>query len=251
MHVEVVATRGEGPALVYVPGIDGSGELLLGTAARLERRFRLTRLRYAGDPGGGYGELARSVAARIAELDGGRALVLAESFGVAVALQTALDHRERVAGLALVNGFSYYRDRLGLALARGLFALAPAAWVHSGRQRFLQHGLFSPRRDEEALRALLALPGDWFDERYRARLACIRGLDLRPRLGNVACPTALFAADRDRVVDAVRSAREMASGIPGAELTVIPEAGHLVLPLADEPWTERLEQLARRARSSD
>src|SRR6185503_7188673 len=76
MHAEVVGTRGAGPPLVYVPGIDGSGELLLGTAARLERRFRLTRLRYAGDPGGGYADLAHSVAARIAELGRGPALVL-------------------------------------------------------------------------------------------------------------------------------------------------------------------------------
>jgi pimeloyl-ACP methyl ester carboxylesterase len=247
MQAEILTMRGIGPALVYVPGIDGSGELLLGTAARLEARFRLTCLRYAGGSGGDYGTLAASVAARIAECDGGRALVLAESFGVAVALRTALDHPACVAGLALVNGFAHFHGRAGLVLTRGVFALAPDAWIHAARARFAQRGLFAPRRDPAALTALLALRGDWFDARYRARLAWIQRLDLRGELARVRCPVSLFASDRDRVVDAVPAAREMAELLADAELTVLPEAGHLVLPLAGEPWVERLERLACRA----
>lgn len=247
MQAEIVASEGDGPPLVYVPGIDGSGELLLGAAARLARRFRLTRLRYGGDARGDYASLAASVADCIQAAAGGRALVLAESFGVAVALRTALDQPARVAALALVNGFAWFPDRLGLALTRGVFALAPRAWIHAGRARFVQRGLLAPRRDEQALQALLRLSGDWFDERYRARLTLIRGLDLRPRLGEVRCPVALFAADQDRVVAAVPAARAMAAVLPDAALTVLPRAGHLVLPLAEEPWVERLEALARRA----
>jgi len=246
MQAEAVSTRGSGRTLVYVPGIDGSGELLLGTAARLERHFRLTRLRYGGGSGGDYATLATSVARCIEEHAGGRALVLAESFGVALALATALDHSARVAGLALVNGFARYPRRVEVALTRGVFALAPKAWIRAARARFVQRGLFAPRRDEEALRALLALEGDWFDARYRARLAWIQGVDLRARLSEIRCPVALFAGDHDRVVASVPAAREIAARIPGAELTVITEAGHVVLPLAAEPWEERLLRLAAR-----
>lgn len=246
MQAEIVASEGAGPPLVYVPGIDGSGELLLGAAQRLAQRFRLTRLRYAGDARGDYATLATSVARCIEAAAGERALVLAESFGVGVALQTALNHPARVAALALVNGFAYFHDRLGLAFTRGVFTLAPRAWIHAARGRFLQRGLIAPRRDEAVLRALLALRGDWFDERYRARLLLIRGLDLRSRLGQVGCPVSLFAADHDRVVAAVPAALEMAKRLRDAELVILPRAGHLVLPLADEPWEERLERLARR-----
>ncbi len=246
MQAEVLASGGVGPPLVYVPGIDGSGELLLGTAARLERRFHLTRLRYGGGCEGGYAELAASVAHRIEQHCGGRALLLAESFGVAVALQTALDHPARVAGLALVNGFAHFQGRLEIALTRGVFALAPEAWIRAARARFVQRGLFAPRRDEAALRAVLALSGAWFDARYRARLAWIQGLDLRPRLGEIRCPVALYAADHDRVVASVPAAREMAARIPDAEFTLLPAAGHVVLPLAEEPWEQRLAQLAAR-----
>lgn len=247
MHARIVATGGRGPDLVYVPGIDGSGQLLLGAAERLERGFRLTRLAYGGDAGGDYGTLAASVAECIRATGAERALLLAESFGVAVALRTALDHPERVAGLALVNGFAHFPGRLGLLVTRAVFALTPAAWIHAARAGFLQRGLLAPRRDPEALRSLLALPGDWFDERYRARLAWIQGLDLRPRLAQVRCPVALYAAECDRVVASVPAALEMAAALPDAELTRLPRAGHLVLPLAEEPWEERLAALARRA----
>jgi pimeloyl-ACP methyl ester carboxylesterase len=213
----------------------------------LARRFRLTRLRYGGDATGDYASLAASVARCIAATGAERALVLAESFGVAVALQTALDHPERVAALALVNGFARYRDRFGLALTRSAFALAPEVWIRAARARFAQRGLFAPRRDEEALRALLALRGDWFDERYRARLELIQRLDLRARLAEIRCPIALFAADKDRVVASVPAAREMQAKLADSELFVIQDAGHVVLPLAEEPWEERLERLARRS----
>jgi pimeloyl-ACP methyl ester carboxylesterase len=247
MQAQVLDTRGSGPPLVYVPGIDGSGELLLGTAVRLAREFSLTRLCYDGGTEGDYGTLAASVAARIAELGRGPVLVLAESFGVAVALQTALDHPGRVRGLALVNGFARFPGRLSLAFTRGVFAVAPQAWIHRARAGFAQRGLFAPRRDEAALRALVALPGDWFGAPYRSRLGLIRGCDLRARLGEIRCPVALYASDHDRVVAAVPAAREIAARLPDCELTVIERAGHVVLPLAAEPWEGRLRALARRA----
>lgn len=247
MQIEILSTAGAGPELVYVPGIDGSGELLLGTAARLEHRFRLTRLAYRGDEHGDHASLAAGVADAIERAAAGRALVLAESFGVAVALQTALDHPRHVAGLALVNGFARYRDRLGLAITRGLFSLAPEIWIRRARAGFAQRGLFAPRRDEAALRALLELDGDWFGAAYRARLVLIQRLDLRARLDQVRCPVSLFASDQDRVVAALPAAREMAAALPDVTLCVLPHAGHVVLPLAEEPWEERLTELARRA----
>jgi hypothetical protein len=39
----------------------------------------------------------------------------------------------------------------------------------------------------------------------------------------------------------------MAALLPDATLDVLVDAGHLVLPLAAEPWVERLERLAERA----
>jgi pimeloyl-ACP methyl ester carboxylesterase len=109
---EVVSDRGRGTPLVYLPGIDGSGQLLLGTAARLEERFRLIRLRYrlsANPSHRTYAHLASSVVAAVSLRGVDRMALLAESFGGAVALQAAIDFPDRVIALALVNTFAHYR----------------------------------------------------------------------------------------------------------------------------------------------
>jgi len=241
-----------GPPLVYVPGIDGTGELLLGTAGRLAGRFRLIRLRYRVDPGapepGGdpYGELAASVGARLDERAVGRTLLLAESFGVAVALRTALERPELVAGLALVNGFARYGRRSRLLVSSiGARALPPALF-RLGRRVFSPL-LFGARRDREALRAFRRVAGSRLDAGYRQRLVMLRRLDLSARLGEVRQPVAIFASDRDSIVDSVRAGRSMAERLPDATLEILHGGGHLVLPLSREPWVERLTALARRA----
>jgi hypothetical protein len=58
---------------------------------------------------------------------------------------------------------------------------------------------------------------------------------------------ALFASGRDRIVDAVRQAREMASVLPDAELEILEGRGHVVLPVAEIDWPARMARLAARA----
>lgn len=247
MRAVLFADEGSGPPLVYVPGIDGTGTMLLGTAGRLAREFRLVRLRYRFEEEDSYRHLAATIEAELARAGLGRVLVLAESFGGAVALQLALDHPERVAGLAIVNSFAHHPWRarlllcwLGAPLVRGpLFRVA---------RRFASpQVLFGERSTPELRERFAAAGGVGLDGAYRKRLEMIRGLDLRPRLGELCCPLALFAAEHDRIVPSLPAAREMAAGAPDVTLEVIERAGHLILPLPEEPWTERMRALARRA----
>lgn len=253
MIAEILLDTGsDRPPLAYVPGIDGSGRLLLGAEERLSASFRLLCLRYRHDPeadlvGDGYPELAASLVDALRARGVARALVLAESFGVSVALRAALDRPDVVAGLALVNGFAHYPARLRLALSSRLAPLVPRSLFTLGRSLFAPLSLLAPRRDDEALRAFRALPGSWFDAGYRRRLAMVGRVDLRPELPRIARPVAIYASDHDRIVPSRSCAEVMAAGLPDATLEVLPRAGHLVLPLAEEPWVERLGRLAERA----
>lgn len=243
---------GAGPELVYVPGIDGTGELLLGAEERFARTFRLTRLRYVSEPevavgADRYDELARSACERLDERGIGRALLLAESFGVGLALQIALDHPARVSGLALVNGFAHFSKRASLALSRATFARLPRSLFDLARRHFAPITLFGPRRDPDVLLRFHALAGHATVEGYRRRLAMIAELDLRPRLNEIRPPVALFASDRDRIVASVRAAGEMQMLLSDATFELLPASGHVVLPFPDEPWVERLQSLAARA----
>ncbi len=249
MRALLRSDRGSGFPVLYIPGIDGTGELLLGTASRLEERFRLLRLAYEVEgpaEADSYEGLASSIA-RICEEEGiQRALLLAESFGGAVALQLALDSPDLVEGLMLVNSFAHF-DRPGrLGFSRLVAPWIPHPVFDFCRSRFAPRTLFGQLGDDEALRAFRALPGAFFDHAYRRRLAMIAGLDLRPRLGEIRGPTALFASELDRVVSARRLMTQIAEGLPQATLEHVPRGGHLILPLAAQPWAERLSELLAR-----
>jgi 3-oxoadipate enol-lactonase len=53
----------------------------------------------------------------------------------------------------------------------------------------------------------------------------IAHLDIRGRLGEIAAPTLVLCGARDR--PNIPGSRELAAGIPGAELRIIPGANHL------------------------
>ncbi|MCP3915852.1 MAG: alpha/beta fold hydrolase [bacterium] len=251
-HVACIrGEAGSGPPLVFVPGLDGSGELLLGTAERLARRFRVVRLAYrtkgAVPPtGDDYGSLARSVAECLDEAGIERAIVLAESFGGAVAIQLALDAPERVAALAIVNSFVRYDRRRRARLSRQVLRLTPGFAYELGRKLFSPFLLIGPRRDRDAAREFRAAPLRDLDGGYLRRLTMVTHVDLLDRLSEVRQPVALFASDKDRVVPSVRAARTMHERLPNATFETLPSAGHVVLPLAEEPWLERLEALLAR-----
>jgi pimeloyl-ACP methyl ester carboxylesterase len=241
------------PPLVYVPGIDGTGELLLGTAARLEEHFRLIRLSYETEGGegplvgDGYAELAASIAKCLEEVGVERPVVLAESFGVAVALRLGLDFPDRVAALGLVNGFAHYTRRFRLALSTLTVRLVPKPIYRLGRRIGAPTALFGPRRDRAAEKRFLTLSGNPFDRGFVRRMHMIGRVDLRSSLPEIALPVAIFASECDRVVSSIRSARVMMKGLPDATVETLPRSGHVVLPFADEPWTERMLALSERA----
>ncbi|MEM9381473.1 MAG: alpha/beta hydrolase [Planctomycetota bacterium] len=248
MRAEIAGDRGDGPALVYVPGIDGSGELLLGTAARLEAAFRLLRVRYVdeGDTGSvaTYGRLADTLAEGLEGAGVERAVVLAESFGGGVALHLALRHPDRVRALAIVNSFCWYPRRVRLWLSAVTFPFVPKRLMLLGRRLFQSWIFFRPRRDAEAEAAFRAVPPSFLHPGFAARLDAVRVLDLRERLAEIEVPVELYASSHDAVVPARAAMRTLARGLPRARLTTLERANHMVLPLAEEPWPERLWALA-------
>ena len=251
MHAELRNRTGHGEPLVYVPGIDGSGDYLLGTEQRLARSSEVITLRYATDEETPtHATLAASIAQLLEPLGLGPSLVLAESFGVAVALQLALDFPAVVGGLMLVNGFARYENRALLALSRAFAPLVTPKLFALGKPLAARLGLFGGRRDDAALDVFLSTASGGIDLGYRQRLEMIQHVNLLPRLHEIQQPVAIFASDRDRVVPSIRAGRVMAERLPDATLEILRGAGHIVLPLEGEPWPERVEALRRRTQGS-
>jgi pimeloyl-ACP methyl ester carboxylesterase len=150
-----------------------------------------------------------------------RCVLAGESMGSAVALTAALRAPERFDGLVLVGGSALW-TRL---------QLAPFLWNLRLAYRLTLRGfirLAVPEKDTGRQirrwgRSILAQA----DRRAaRALVATMIGTDLRPRLREVRVPALVIHGSRDLIVPP-RFGRQLAGGIPDAQLEVLEGAGHV------------------------
>jgi pimeloyl-ACP methyl ester carboxylesterase len=108
-----------------------------------------------------------------------------------------------------------------LAMVRaGRFAEMSEEWFPTFMHRSL--------RNDPALRGEIRLMNaEVGAEAYVRQQQAIRGrADFRPDLKNIDCPTLVLVGDSDEGTTP-EMAREMADGIRGARLVIVPECGHL------------------------
>jgi 3-oxoadipate enol-lactonase len=170
----------------------------------------------SGSPQGSYrlADLAADLRSILDRERISRAVVLGHSAGGVIAMQFALDHPERAAGLILVGtasecnqkAFEFYEQLASLAEGRGMEA------VHR------RLGLGS--NPEE-----LAVPAEpaAFAKVARA-MGNLHREPLTPRLGEIGCPTLIIVGDKDFL--GVGGSVILSRRIAGAELHIVPERGH-------------------------
>ena len=143
--------------------------------------------------------LPRAAETVVRELDGlqlNRVHLCGLSLGAMVALQVALDSPDRV-------------DRLILSGAQ--VAPNPVLMrVQSAVMRVLPSRVVAPDGVSKA--------------DVLATLDAVAGTNFRPRLASISTPTLVMCGSRDRAN--LPAARELASGIPGASLDIVPRVGH-------------------------
>ena len=229
--------RGAGPAVVLLQGLGLPGAMWLGLAGGLVKsghRVISPDNRGAGQsdtPWGVYtmGGLAADVAAVMEDAGVEGALVVGISLGGMIAQRLALDHPERVGGLVLAAttcGLPVGRPAPLRSLAIMLRSLAGSPEAIRRVRRLLVHPN-SLERDPDLFRVwnrtLSHTPprpaGFW------GQFMAAVGHHACPSLKRIACPTEVITGEDDAIVPSVNS-HILARRIPGARLTVIPEAGH-------------------------
>jgi pimeloyl-ACP methyl ester carboxylesterase len=242
---------GTGSLLIYIAGLDGTGELFFKQAQALASRYRVVTFRSREAGHFDYDDLSDDVAAIIRDAGEARAVVLGESFGGTVALNFALRHPSMVARLVIVNSFPRFRSRLRLKLATGLAASLPFGVVRPFRMAANLLGLYIDGVGKQDRRRFFEIIHNVRQEGYVRRLQLIAGFNVERRLEEITAPVLLIAGDRDIVVPSVAEARTMARAIPNSRLRIIPGAGHACLlsdrvNLADilDEW-DRATEMAR------
>ena len=111
---------------------------------------------------------------------------------------------------------------------RGLIELAQKGQFKGVTPRLLPQLIHPARQQDAALTATVMGMAERVgpDAFLRQQKAIMGRVDSRPDLPRIACP-ALVLCGRDDVLTPLELSREMAEAVPGAELVVVEECGHL------------------------
>jgi 3-oxoadipate enol-lactonase len=228
-----VSIRGEGPAVVLVPGMNGTGELFYRQVPRLERSYRVATYALRDDA-----ESLERLAADLSHVVDvvapveRRAIVVGESFGGAVALTFALSYPERVAALIILNSFPHFAPQIRLRLA--IAALAVLPWGAMPAVRHLTaFRLHSPHTHRTEVKQFIELTAHATRDGYINRLKLLRRFDVRDRLHDIRQPTLFLASEHDHLVPAVAQARYMADRVPSSVMRILKGHGHICLIAPD------------------
>jgi pimeloyl-ACP methyl ester carboxylesterase len=209
------------PVLLILPGLDGTGARLTPFLREIEGAVPTRIIDYPPDQPLGYAELELLVRRSLPQ--GGRYVLLAESFSGPVAIRVAADPPPGLAGLILCgtfakNPFPWLRAVRALAVRIPFKSLprwlrAPLLWGSSDPNR-------APPQAERASAAVAKAV-------IRRRLQEVLTVDVTARLADIAVPTLILVATRDRILPR-SAARLLAQRIRRGEVAEI-EGPHLLL----------------------
>jgi aminoacrylate hydrolase len=178
-------------------------------------------------------QLAADMAALVAHLDLGPAHVVGASTGAAIGQYMALDHPETVRSLTMAGAFA----RFDTFAHRGSAARRPFVAEGDREARYSCYVCFlfsqrymrdHPDKVQEWIDEILANPEPSEDRAIALkRLDMIAAHDALARLGEIRQPTIIVCGDHD-VATGVPLSEEIASAMPGSELIVLKDAGHLI-----------------------
>jgi len=149
------------------------------------------------------------------------------SMGGMLAMEAARQAPQRVRGLALL-GTSARPDTPALIALRtqaiAEFAAGRVETLLRANAMFAFHPTHGPRLVEDYVAMVMRAGADGLIRQNRAVMA---RPDLRPHLAALRCPTLVVAGQNDQLTPP-ECAHELADGIPGAQLQLLPECGHML-----------------------
>jgi pimeloyl-ACP methyl ester carboxylesterase len=217
------------PLLLYLPGMEGTGQLFYKQEPELSRRYQVVPLPSRAVVPFEYDELVQDVLDAINLHEAEKAIIVAESFGGTVALQFALKHQDRLAQLVLINTFPYFRRRLRLKLGQSLLPLTFQPLGNVVREFCYRKAMEMEGISKEDIAKVFQCSFSHGYGASRNRMRLISEIDVRSRLSEIQVPVLLIASMRDKIVPSVTEARFMAKRLQNARVIVLPKHGHTPL----------------------
>jgi pimeloyl-ACP methyl ester carboxylesterase len=150
------------------------------------------------------------------------------SMGGYIAFEILRQAPERIARVALLDTSARPDTPEASAARRTQMELATGGHFAEVFDALFVRLVHVSRLQDQALREQVRLMGSEVGVAgyLRQQTANITRIDSRPTLGAIRCPTLVLVGDSDQLTPPERAA-EIAALIPGAQLVVVPECGHL------------------------
>lgn len=250
--------EGEGELLLFGHGLLASKEMFRAQIDALKDRFRCVSLDWPGHADSGYSEggwsiedMAADAVALVRELGQDQAVFIGLSQGGMAFMRAAWTEPDVVRALVLLDTSAGPENPDSLPSYEGLREAlvsdddAARSQAADGAQAVLYGATWSAR-NPEALghEKELMLSHD----RAGLNLACravFDRVDVSDRLSEIKAPTLVICGEED-VATPPEKARQIADAIEGAELVMIPEAGHHTPIENPQPVTDALERFLAR-----
>ncbi|MBX3473386.1 MAG: alpha/beta fold hydrolase [Planctomycetes bacterium] len=209
--------------VLFLPGLDGEPF----TANKLNENLRLAQLHVFAYAEGGdlsFDTLAQQVIARMQQL--GTRLLAGESFGGAIAQETALRHGQQLDRLLLISTFNHEAEKLASRVSRGATRLLPRGVMRPVARALADWKLAGTLQGEDRRKFLDRFAALDFVEMAR-RLKLLVGFDTRRRLMDLRLPVQVVYGTRDAISnhpDQLQVWRNM----PDCRVHAVQGFGHLV-----------------------
>ncbi|MEG3439917.1 alpha/beta hydrolase [Pannus brasiliensis CCIBt3594] len=229
--------RPDYPLFVFLPGMDGSGQLYHRQIATLSSHFDLRCLTISPRDTSDWDELADAVIDLLEEElrhKSEKLYLCGESFGGCLALKIAIKAPKMLKKLILVNAASSFNQRPVLGLGIGITQYLPD-FLHRGSALALLPFIASlSRMSAEDRRSLLKAMRSVPQEIVSWRLSMLQ----RFRAGSIELSRLHFsvlvvASKGDRLLPSVAEGQRLVHQLPKAKLVILPESGHTCLLEAD------------------
>jgi len=222
------------PLLVYLPGMDGTGQLLRSQAKDLGTAFDIRALAIPPDDSSNWEELSMVVIHLIEGIikDQPSRLVYlcGESFGGCLAVKVALRAPHLIDRVILSNPATSFKQRPWLQWGGQLSCWLPESIYEASALVLLPFlsalGRMTHRERFDLLEAMRSIPAtttNW-------RLSLVSNFDVdENQLARLTQPVLIIASGADQLLPSVREAKRLVNCIPNAKMSVLPQSGHACL----------------------
>jgi len=235
------------PLFVFLPGMDGTGELIHTQTETLDKCFDIRSLAIPQDDFSDWEQLTDAVIDLIKQEQSQKpeqtTYLCGESFGGCLGLkllEAAPDLFDRV---ILVNPASSFRERPYLSWGAVGTGFMPEPIYRSSTVLILPFlaamSRIAPRDRRALLDAMKSVP----PQTVRWRLSLLDNFSVDPeQLQKISVPVLLLAAGSDRILPSMKEAEQLASYFPSSQVVPLPDSGHTCLLETENRLCEILQE---------